>query len=114
MARVRGSFSRIDWSTMPNGDWVMRRRSRYESVTTASTNQWSVAGVKRQRPRAGQRQGGLAEGQAVLAAGHLGPGEDDDVEDLGEDEGRDREVDVAQPGGEVGHEHATTPAPTSP
>src|SRR4030095_13847015 len=56
-------------------------------------------------PEAQDRQRGLAEGEPVLAAGHLGPGEDDDVEDLREDEGRDGEVDVAQPRREIGDEH---------
>ena len=54
---MRGSFSRIDWSTLPNGDCVMRRTSRYEITTTVSTNQWKVVGVKRslQRPRSDSR-----------------------------------------------------------
>jgi hypothetical protein len=85
---------------MPKGDWVMRRRTRYDSVTTASTNQCSER--YREQPGDGQRQ--PAEGQSVLATRHLGPGKDDDVEDLGEDQGRDREIDVAQSGREIGHE----------
>src|SRR4029453_4672196 len=55
------------------------------------------------------RESGLGEGEAVLAAGDLGPGEDDDVEDLREDERRDREVDVAKARREVGDEDGGEP-----
>ena len=55
------------------------------------------------REQAGDRQRQLVEIEPVLAAGPCGRGEDDDVEDLGEDQRRDCEVDVAQP-------EATAPA----
>src|SRR5207244_776822 len=55
-------------------------------------------------PEPEERQARLAEREAILAAGDLGPGEDDDVEDLREDEGRNREVDVTEPRREVGDE----------
>src|SRR6516164_7747325 len=42
--------------------------------------------------------------EAVLTARDLGPGEDDDIEYLREDQGCDGEVDIAQAGGEIGHE----------
>src|SRR6266498_3452405 len=42
MARVLASFSRIDCNTIPKGERVMRRSTRYDKVTTASTNQCSV------------------------------------------------------------------------
>src|SRR4029453_18795517 len=63
MARVRGSFSRIDWSTLPKGDWVIRRRSRKEIATTASTNQCSVVDVNRAEysPRKESGGGGKVE-----------------------------------------------------
>ena len=44
------------------------------------------------------------EDQAVFAAGHGGPGKDDDVENLAEDQRRDGKIDVAKPRGEVGDE----------
>ena len=49
------------------------------------------------------RQRRAPEREPVLASGDVGPGEDDDVEDLREDQGRDGEVDVAQARREVGH-----------
>ena len=52
----------------------------------------------------GMPSSGPLEVQPVLAAGHLGPGEDDDVENLREDQCGDGKIDVAQPGREIGHE----------
>src|SRR2546425_10613515 len=49
-------------------------------------------------------EGRLAEAEAILAAGDLRPREDDDVEDLREHERRDREVNIAESGREVGDE----------
>ena len=61
MARVRASFSRIDCSTMPNGDWVMRRRTRYASATTAKTNQCRVTVEKRALKMPGMLNGGCVK-----------------------------------------------------
>jgi len=41
------------WSTIPKGDRVMRRRTRYDTVTTARTNQWSVSEVNGTETRPG-------------------------------------------------------------
>ena len=61
-------------------------------------------GSERHREQPGNRQRRPAERQSVLTSRHFGPGEDDHVEDLREDQGRDREIDVAQAGGEIGDE----------
>jgi len=80
---------------MPNGDWVIRRSSRQDPATTASTNQCRTAVVNSSRTgRDGERR--LVESEPVLAAGPRRRGEDDDVEDLREYQSRAREVDVAQ------------------
>jgi hypothetical protein len=54
--------------------------------------------VERHAPDARDAEPRPAEIQPILAASHRGPGEDDDVEDLREDQRGDGEVDVAQPG----------------
>jgi hypothetical protein len=51
------------------------------------------------------------EDQPVLAAGHLGPGEDYHIEDLREDQRGDGEIDVAQTGGEIGDEQCRARRP---
>src|SRR5258707_1645175 len=49
------------------------------------------------------RQRRASECEPVLASRDVGPGEDDDVEDLREDQGRDGEIDVAQARRKIGH-----------
>ena len=53
------------------------------------------------------RQMRPGENQAVLAAGDVGPGENDDVENLAEDQRGDGKIDIAQAGREIGHEQSS-------
>ena len=52
----------------------------------------------------GMENGGWRKFSPFSPPGHLGPGENDDVEDLREDERRNREVNVAEPRREVDDE----------
>src|SRR5262249_50383897 len=91
---------------MPKGDWVIRRRIRYDAVTTASTNQCSVSAVKGAENKPGIARWGRRELNPFSPSVYLVPVKDDEEKVLQENKRRDGKVNFAQPRAKIRDEKA--------